>query len=155
MEHIEFSCPPGELSCIIGNLFVSLEPPCKYVRSTHLMLCGITHSGNNGRLIVLGDRCSFYGLASDLDAARNGPWMRLADCHDAYCWHISDLRVYKKPKSLFDFHRAVDEDELWCEKCAVGGKKSTSCGFCYGLDGLRIRRPPQSWCYVAENEENV
>lgn len=31
MEHIEFSCPPGELSCIIGNLFVSLEPPCKYV----------------------------------------------------------------------------------------------------------------------------
>ena len=51
MEHIEFSCPPGELSCIIGNLFVSLEPPCKYVRSTHLMLCGITHSGNSGRLL--------------------------------------------------------------------------------------------------------
>lgn len=61
MEHIEFSCPPSELSCIIGNLFVSLEPPCKYVRSTHLMLCGITHSGNSGRLTVLGDRCSFYG----------------------------------------------------------------------------------------------
>lgn len=81
-------------------------------------------------------------------------WMRLADCHDAYCWHISGLRVYKKPKSLFDFHRAVDEDELWCEKCAVGGKKSTSCGFCYGLDGLRIRRPPQSWCYVAEAKED-
>lgn len=81
-------------------------------------------------------------------------WMRLADCRDAYCWHIFGLRVYKKPKSLFDFHRAVDEDELWCEKCAVGGKKSTSCGFCYGLDGLRIRRPPQSWCYVAEAEED-
>ena len=74
MEHIEFSCPPGELSCIIGNLFVSLEPPCKYVRSTHLMLCGITHSGNNGRLIVLGDRC-------DLDAARNGP------CLERRCTH--------------------------------------------------------------------
>ena len=73
MEHIEFSCPPSELSCIIGNLFVSLEPPCKYVRSTHLMLCGITHSGNSGRLTVLGDRCPFYGLASDLEAARNGP----------------------------------------------------------------------------------
>ena len=69
MEHIEFSCLPSELSCIIGNLFVSLEPPCKYVRSTHLMLCGITHSGNSGRLIVLGDRCSFYGLASDLEPA--------------------------------------------------------------------------------------
>ena len=73
MEYIEFSCPPSELSCIIGNLFVSLEPPCKYVRSTHLMLCGITHSGNSGRLTVLGDRCAFYGLARDLEAARNGP----------------------------------------------------------------------------------
>ena len=71
MEHIEFSCLPGELSCIIGNLFVSLEPPCKYVRSTHLMLCGITHSGNNGRLIVLGD----------LEAARNGP------CLERRCAH--------------------------------------------------------------------
>lgn len=47
-----------------------------------------------------------------------------------------------------------DEHNDWCEKCAVGGKKSTSCGFCYGLDGLRIRRPPQSWCYVAEAEED-
>ena len=37
MEHIEFSCLPGELSCIIWNLFVSLEPPCKYVQSTHLI----------------------------------------------------------------------------------------------------------------------
>lgn len=81
MEHIEFSCPPGELSCIIGNLFVSLEPPCKYVRSTHLMLCGITHSGNNGRLIVLGDRCSFYGIPDDLEAARNGP------CLERRCEH--------------------------------------------------------------------
>lgn len=37
------------------------------------MLCGITHSGNSGRLTVLGDRCSFYGLSGDLEAARNGP----------------------------------------------------------------------------------
>lgn len=57
-------------------------------------------------------------------------------------------------KAALKLRRAVDEDELWCEKCAVGGKKSTSCGFCYGLDGLRIRRPPQSWCYVAEAEED-
>lgn len=71
---------------------------------------------------------------------------------DGYCWHISDLKIYDRPKSILDFHRAVDKTELWCEKCAVGGKKGTACAFCYGLDGLRIRRPPQSWCYVEELE---
>ena len=69
---------------------------------------------------------------------------------DGYGWHISDLKIYDKPKSILDFHRAVDKTELWCEKCAIGGKKGTACAFCYGLDGLRIRRPPQSWCYVED-----
>ena len=69
---------------------------------------------------------------------------------DGYGWHISDLKIYDKPKSILDFHRAVDKTKLWCEKCAIGGKKGTACAFCYGLDGLRIRRPPQSWCYVEE-----
>ena len=69
---------------------------------------------------------------------------------DGYGWHISDLKIYDKPKSILDFHRAVDKTKLWCEKCAIGGKKGTACAFCYGLNGLRIRRPPQSWCYVEE-----
>lgn len=69
-----------------------------------------------------------------------------------YGWRISDLKIYDKPKSILDFHRAVDKTELWCEKCAIGGKKGTACAFCYGLDGLRIRRPPQSYCYVEELE---
>lgn len=69
---------------------------------------------------------------------------------DGYGWRISDLKIYDKPKSILDFHRATDKTKLWCEKCAIGGKKGTACAFCYGLDGLRIRRPPQSWCYVEE-----
>ncbi len=73
-----------------------------------------------------------------------------ADSKDLYGWHISDLKIYDNPKSLLDFHRSVDETELWCKKCAIGGKKGTACAFCYGLDGLRVRRPPQSWCYVEE-----
>lgn len=71
---------------------------------------------------------------------------------DGYGWHISDPKIYDKPKSLLDFHRLVDKTELWCKKCAIGGKKGTACAFCYGLDGLRIRRPPQSWCYVEDGE---
>ena len=71
---------------------------------------------------------------------------------NGYGWHISELKIYDKPKSILDFHRAVDKTKLWCEKCAIGGKKGTACAFCYGLDGLRIRRPPQSWCYVEDSE---
>ena len=26
----EFSVPPAQLSCLIGNLFAELEPPCSF-----------------------------------------------------------------------------------------------------------------------------
>lgn len=70
--------------------------------------------------------------------------------HNGYGWHISDLKIYNQPKDIMCFHRAVEENELWCKKCAIGKKKDVHCAFCYGLDGLVLRRPPQSWCYVEE-----
>lgn len=73
----------------------------------------------------------------------------LNKCH-GWAWHISDLKIYDQPKDIMCFHRAVEENELWCKKCAIGKKKDVHCAFCYGLDGLRLRRPPQSWCYVEE-----
>ena len=39
-----------------------------------------------------------------------------------YGWHISDLKIYDKPKELSEF---------------------------------KVTRPPQSWCYVEESEENA
>lgn len=73
----------------------------------------------------------------------------LNKCH-GWAWHISDLKIYDQPKDIMCFHRAVEENELWCKKCAIGKKKDVHCAFCYGLDGLRLRRPPQSWCYVED-----
>lgn len=72
MEEIQFSRPADELSCIIGNLFVSLEPPCGFGCSADLAICGTTHSQNPGRLIVKSDRCVFYGRPEDLAAVLNG-----------------------------------------------------------------------------------
>lgn len=47
-----------------------------------------------------------------------------------YGWHISDLKIYEKPKKLSDFT----------------GIKTMRDGF-----ELRVlERPPQSWCYVVE-----
>lgn len=78
--------------------------------------------------------------------------MSYADLKDLYGWHISNLKIYNQPKDIMCFHRAVEENELWCKKCAIGKKKDVHCAFCYGLDGLRLRRPPQSWCYVEDEK---
>lgn len=81
IEEVTFSRPADELSCIIGNLFVALEPPCDLGCSTDLVICGITHSQNYGRLTVKSDRCIFYGRPEDLDAILNG------HCPERRCRH--------------------------------------------------------------------
>lgn len=63
---------------------------------------------------------------------------------DGYGWHISDLKIYDKPKELSDF----------IKKCS--NNKLKDCVFCYYYDfnknrcSNRISRPPQSWQYVLE-----
>lgn len=47
-----------------------------------------------------------------------------------YCWHISDLVIYDKPKELSEFT----------------GLRNTK----FGLEPVSLVRPPQSWCYVEE-----
>ena len=89
-----------------------------------------------------------------------------------YGWHISDLKIYDKPKELGDFwsynealHKRYDAETDFCCYDAANeyGEALTDCGDAYN-DILncyrcwnewsgwchRIKRPPQSWCYVEE-----
>ena len=60
----EFSVPTAQLSCLIGNLFAELEPPCAEPDEPEaLTLCGKAPSGREAMLFV---------NPEDLDAARNG-----------------------------------------------------------------------------------
>lgn len=55
----------------------------------------------------------------------------------AHFWHISNLIIYDKPKELSEFTKVkklMDACEIDC----------INCGFC------KVKRPPQSWCYVEE-----
>ncbi len=54
-----------------------------------------------------------------------------------YGWHISDLKIYDKPRELSEF------------KTSKLRKQDT--GFYYV--GEHLTRPPQSWCYVEELQE--
>lgn len=60
-----------------------------------------------------------------------------------YAWHISDLKIYDKPKELGEFSYPAEHNFT---KRAI--KESREMGFiCHGV---YITRPPQSWCYVEE-----
>ena len=59
---------------------------------------------------------------------------------DGYGWHISDLKIYDKPKELNEF-------KTGCKGC--NERDTYHCKFyCYGERPLT--RPPQSWQYVEE-----
>lgn len=97
-----------------------------------------------------------------------------------FAWHISELKIYDKPKELNEFwayneewHKCYENGEDYCcynatnqygellSECAeenVGVNNCYRCweewsGWCH-----RVTRPPQSWCYVEEkklkNEDN-
>lgn len=65
-----------------------------------------------------------------------------------YGWHISDLKIYDKPKELSEFRTPCKMGDYPC------------CGICdyavHGMDGdlidcdTSLTRPPQSWCYVED-----
>ena len=56
-----------------------------------------------------------------------------------YAWHIDDLKVYDKPKELSEFSI---------------GKAKIDCGYGnYNIYNKILTRPPQSYCYVEELED--
>lgn len=104
-------------------------------------------------------------------------WMSMRDCDKAcmtlkeavdyskgkklYAWHISDLKIYDKPKELSEFYKCgaesfeeLSDTEDLCSYCS-------RTGFCEGrwcdeayqnyLDvDFALTRAPQGWCYVEE-----
>ena len=72
-----------------------------------------------------------------------------------YGWHITDLVVYDEPRELREFKKpcictSEYEGEEYCDClfCDLAGDSD------YGIVACdrRIKRPPQSWCYV-ESED--
>lgn len=65
-----------------------------------------------------------------------------------YGWHISDLKIYDKPKELKDFLLPCGGKICWgCNLLKVKGAECINRGKRYAT------RPPQSWMYVEELEE--
>ena len=79
---------------------------------------------------------------------------------EMYCWHISDLVIYDKPKELSEFYTYTDyddskKDKRPCSYCEYNAfDYSENCEYC-SIDyvgehciHLQMKKPPQSWCDV-------
>ena len=77
-------------------------------------------------------------------------------------WHISDLKIYDKPKELSEFNKPCDfnYDCFLCDRAVydkkvitdISGKITKVNNKFIACDDV-ITRPPQSWCYVEELRE--
>lgn len=81
------------------------------------------------------------------DVARQS-YLTLRDMHEylqskvGYGWHISDLKIYDKPRELREFKKSNCD----CFYADLGLAKR-DCPDCKN-SGCFLERPPQSWCYV-------
>lgn len=66
-----------------------------------------------------------------------------------YGWYISDLKIYDKPKELYEFEKPCPYDKE-CWKCKYHYDGSFYEPPCCNWEDFEISRPPQSWCYVAD-----
>lgn len=90
-----------------------------------------------------------------------------------YGWHITDLVIYDKPKELSEFFTALSDKDIRCKhikmRYTINGIRYNKCTLqncvcefrrlghqtdCDGYEILNpskpITRPPQSWCYVEQ-----
>lgn len=76
-----------------------------------------------------------------------------------YGLHISDLKIYDKPRELSEFKTPpCEKSEKACGNCKWLVKVNTPDRYeceCYVEDGRTITRPPQSWQYVEEVEQTI
>ena len=65
-------------------------------------------------------------------------------------WHISELKIYDKPKSIKEFRKPCPYLDLPCSYCpSCDSDENDNLMQCFNT----LSRPPQSWCYVEEMSE--
>lgn len=75
----EYACTRRELSCIIGNLFVEIEPHCEWCGPADVLtISGNTYAGNKGVLTVTEHGFTWEGDPAEVEKIRERrclPWV--------------------------------------------------------------------------------
>lgn len=126
-------------------------------------ITGLTHVGETGNwepasLHVMAPG-SYYKPADELLEAAcmsKETAEKYLKGRDGLAWHISDLKIYDKPRELDEFSRFGFCGMNGTGVCGNEGCKYYEPSSNYmepptcKIDGCFICRPPQSWCYVEE-----
>ena len=93
---------------------------------------------------------SYIGYGSDHDG-----WG--SEYAKGYAWHIDNLKIYDTPKELNEFSHYIPNNECPtkqcgtnCEDCQNYNEEHETCLALYDAH-RKIKRPPQSWFFCAEN----
>lgn len=72
-----------------------------------------------------------------------GKAVKANQMYNGYLWHISDLKIYDKPRELSEFRKPCDRFLDCCTCRRLVHNEYMSCD-------NKITRPPLSWCYVED-----
>lgn len=115
----------------------------------HGKVIGEFTCGRIDRLAPANEPYGIYDIDDDYvlqTCLENGALWDYGHGTSLYGWHISDLKIYDKPKELTEFH-------TWkkCKSCSKSGYESTACIYDENcMVPVVITKAPQSWCYVEE-----
>ena len=112
-------------------------------RIDRLVHIGYMGSGEKPKYRSIDERECPYGVSWILEAAclTEEELETYLKGETGFGWHISDLKIYDKPRKLDEFERPYE-----CDECAA--QWASECNACH--KECKIKRPPQSWYYVEE-----
>lgn len=79
-----YACTAAELSCVIGNIFAELSPPCAACGAEVLQITGTTVTGNAATLTVTEAGFDFDGCADDTVEQSYQSWRGHAEKGNSY-----------------------------------------------------------------------
>lgn len=132
----------GKYTCRIGNGKVIGEFVCD--RIYHIKNLDTKFTIDNDEKLT-----NNIALASCLDFVDMKKYL---GNKDGYAWHIIDLVIYDKPKELGEFYNPDKVTKGQCVNCVFndGHGNFNGCNGSNCYENTRLKRPPQSWCYVEE-----
>ncbi len=126
-------CTKGKGDCLWrwGGIWYDTQDPTHRPNRMDRKVIGEFVCDDVTKILNFGSRFSAEGRSEcELNTIARGSCLDFVDMRsyfglkDGYAWHISDLKIYDKPKELSEFSK-------------------------YGFgDPVPLKRPPQSWMYV-------
>lgn len=129
----------GEVDCYIGERYLIGEFICDRIICTQAYF---DSQGKNHLTNIFPEDIKRTCLTEyEMWNYIAGKAVKANETYDGWLWHISDLKIYERPKELKEFTPVCKYEGERCDICCFNEELF---GGCFRT----LSRPPQSWCYV-------